>query len=54
VGLRGMRMGGREGSSLYCSPSIVRVIKSRKLKHAGHVTRMEKGRSTFKIFNRYT
>ena len=35
--------------SLYCSPNIVRVIKSIILRWAGHVARMEKGRSAFKI-----
>ena len=35
--------------SLYCSPKIVRVIKSRRLRCAGHVARMEEGRSAFKI-----
>ena len=35
--------------SLYRLPNIVRVIKSRKLKCAGHVVRMEEGRSAFKI-----
>ena len=35
--------------SLYRSPNIVRVIKSRRLRWAGHVTRMEQGRSAFKI-----
>ena len=34
--------------SLYRSPNIVRVIKSRKLRWADHVARMEEGR-TFKI-----
>ena len=29
--------------------SIVRVIKSRRLRWAGHVVRMEEGRSAFKI-----
>ena len=28
---------------------VVRVIKSRRLRWAGHVTRMEEGRSDFKI-----
>ena len=36
-------------SSLYRSPNIVRVIKSRRLRWAGHVARMEEGRSAFKI-----
>ena len=31
------------------SPNIVRVIKSRRLRWAGHVTRMEEGRSAFNI-----
>ena len=34
---------------MYSSPNIVRVIKSRRLKWAGHVVRMEEGRSAFKI-----
>ena len=35
--------------SLYRSPNIVRVIKSRRLRWAGHVARMEEGRRAFKI-----
>ena len=38
--------------SLYRSPSIVRVIKSRRLRWAGHVARTEEGRSSFKILTR--
>jgi len=34
---------------LYRSPNIVRVIKSRRLTWAGHIARMEEGRSAFKI-----
>jgi hypothetical protein len=34
---------------LYRSPKIVKVIKSRRLKWADHVARMEEGRSDFKI-----
>ena len=37
-----------ELNSLYRSPNIVRVIKSRRLRWAGHV-RMEEGRSAFNI-----
>ena len=35
--------------SLYSSPSIVRVIKSRRLRCPGHVARMEESRSAFKM-----
>ena len=35
--------------SLFRSPNIVRVIKSRRLRGAGHVARMEEGCSAFKI-----
>ena len=55
MGPRGMRIGGGEGSRtrniIVCthSPNIVRVIKSRRLRWAGHVARVEKGRSAFKI-----
>ena len=34
---------------MHRSPNIVRVIKSRRLKWAGHVTRMEEVKSAFKI-----
>ena len=35
--------------SLYHLPYVVRAIKSRGLKWAGHVARMEEGRSAFKM-----
>ena len=34
---------------MYRSPHIVRVIKSRRLRWAGHVAKMEEGRSSIKI-----
>ena len=34
---------------MYLSPNIVRVIKSRRLRWAGHVARMEEGRNACKI-----
>ena len=43
------RLHNEELHSLYHSPNIVRVIKSRRLRWAGHVARMEEGRSVFKI-----
>ena len=38
-----------ENHCSYSSPDIVRVIKSRRLRWADHVARMEEGRSAFKI-----
>ena len=35
--------------SLYRSPIIDRVVKSRRMRWAGHVARMEEGGSAFKI-----
>ena len=35
--------------TVFHSPYIVRVIKSRRLRWAGHVARMEEDRSAFKI-----
>ena len=34
---------------MYRSLNIVRVIKSRRLRWAGHIARMDEGRSAFKI-----
>ena len=36
--------------SLYRSHNIIREIKSRRLRWAGHIARMEEGRSAFRIF----
>jgi hypothetical protein len=35
----------KELHNLYSSPSIIRMIKSRRMKWAGHVTSMGKGKS---------
>ena len=43
------RLHNEELHSLYRSPNIVRVIKSRRLRWPGHLARMEEGRSAFKI-----
>ena len=50
LGPRGVRIGSGEGSNsyLYHSPNIVKVIKYRRLRWAGHVTEMEDGRRAFK------
>jgi hypothetical protein len=34
---------------LYSSPNIVRVIKSRRIRWAGHVARMGKGRGAYRV-----
>jgi hypothetical protein len=34
---------------LYSSPSIIRIIKSRRIRWAGHVTRMREKRNAYKI-----
>ena len=48
-----MKVESGEGSTMrnfiVCSSNIVRVIKSRKLRWAGHVTRMEDGRGALKF-----
>ena len=43
------RLHNEEIHSLYFSTNIVRAIKSRRLRWAGNVARMEEGRSAFKI-----
>ena len=43
------RLHNEELHSLYHSPNIARVIKSKRLRLSEHVARMEEGRSVFKI-----
>ena len=43
------RLHNDELYSLYSSPNLVRVIKSIRLRWAGHGARMEEGTSAFKI-----
>jgi hypothetical protein len=38
------KLHNEELNDMYCSPNIVRVIKSRRIRWAGHVARMEEGR----------
>ena len=45
------RLRNEELHSLYRSPNIVRVIKSRRLRWTGHVAGIEEGRSTFKLLS---
>jgi len=38
-----------ELSDLYCSPNIVQVIKSRRMRWAGHVVHMGEGRGVYRV-----
>ena len=38
-----------ELNDLYCSPSIVRVIKSKRMRWTGHVARMGEGRGVYRV-----
>jgi hypothetical protein len=38
-----------ELNDLYCSPNIVRVIKSRRMEWVGHVTRMGERRGVYRV-----
>jgi len=38
------RLQSEELNDMYSSPNIIRVIKSRRMRWAGHVARMEEGR----------
>ena len=42
------RLHNEELNDLYCSPNIVRVIKSRRVRWAGHVARMGEERAVYK------
>ena len=44
-----IRLHNEELHSLYRSPNRVRVIKSRRLRWAGRVVKMEEGKSAFKM-----
>ena len=43
------KLHNEELNDLYCSPNIVRVIKWRRMRWAGHVARTEEGRGVHKI-----
>ena len=46
------KLHNEELNDLYSSPSIVQVIKSRRMRWAGHVARMEEGRGVHKVLVR--
>jgi len=43
------RIYNEEMSDLYSLPSIVREVKSRRMRWAGHVLRMGKGRGVYRV-----
>ena len=46
------KLHNEELNDLYSSPNIVRVIKSRRMRWAGHVARLEEGRGVHKVLVR--
>jgi hypothetical protein len=47
--VRNRKLHNDEFHDLYSSPNIVRVIKSRRMRWAGHVARMEEGRGVYRV-----
>jgi len=43
------KLHNEELNDLYCSPNIVRVIKSRRMRWAGHVARMGERRGVYRV-----
>ena len=43
------KLHNEEPNDLYCSPNIVRVIKSRRMRWEGHVARMGERRGVYRI-----
>ena len=46
------KLHNEELSDLYSLPNIVRVVKSRRMKWAGHVARMGEGRGVYRVLVR--
>ena len=46
------KLHNEELSDLYCLPNIVRVIKSRRIRKAGHVARMGDRRDVYRVLVR--
>ena len=44
------KLHNEELNDLYCSPIIFRVIKSRRMRWAGHVARMLERRGVYRFF----
>jgi hypothetical protein len=45
-----MKLHNEELHNLYFSPSIIRMIKLRRIRRAGHVARMGEKRNAYAIF----
>jgi hypothetical protein len=43
------KLHNEELHNLYCSPRIIRKIKSRRMRRAGHVTRLEEKRTAYRV-----
>jgi transcription termination factor 2 len=43
------KLHNKELRDLYSSPSIIRIIKSRRMRWAGHVARMEEKRNAYRL-----
>jgi hypothetical protein len=44
------KLHNEELHDLYVSPSIIRIIKSKKMRWVGHVTRMREKRNAYRLF----
>jgi len=43
------KLGNEELNDLYFSPNVIRVIRSRRMRRAGHVARMGKKRGVYRV-----
>ena len=43
------KLHNEEHNDLYCSPNIVEVIKSRRMRWAGHMAHMGEGRGVYRV-----
>ena len=43
------KLHNEEANDLYCSPTIVRVVKSRRMRFAGHVACMVEKRGVYRV-----
>jgi hypothetical protein len=46
------KLHNEELHDLYSSPSIIRITKSRRMRLAGHVARMEENRNAYRLLTR--